>query len=140
MANPKCKGKGDCLVISGPYTYTRGDTPCVHECRAVMCPNALFCGRKYVPQWMLDCNDGRCVECNVAFGNVDLIIREKMECLKCFTENTRVFQYPGCRHHLCIDCFDNRVRARKCICKKDLPIPHWQKRKRQKRTTTDVVA
>jgi len=97
----ECSGRGECLEQGSVRR-----SPCKFNCVLCPCPNAALC-KTVVPQWVLDCHDGRCCSCNMSFGE-DLVIRQDLknyECPVCLEETSMNVKMPGCVHTLCAECF-----------------------------------
>lgn len=74
----------------------------------VFCPNAPKCGAESMPQWVLDCNGGRCIDCNVCFA-ANLSFFENDECPICFEDNVTTAKLPQCQHKMCLACIRKNV-------------------------------
>ena len=67
----QCDGGGMCLMqTSAGYgaDWKHADFICTHDCSPVQCPNVLICGEASLPQCLLDCHSGLCVNCDIMFG------------------------------------------------------------------------
>ena len=99
-------------------------TPCVENCRPMPCPNARVCGEFENPQWILDCHDGACWNCNMYFSKWQVNGKENCEpdanrlkfvkmhepCPICFDENQEGVELKGCTHQICETCFIGIVK------------------------------
>lgn len=102
-----CDGNGFCLrQTDNDLNEYEKAYECKYNCVPIQCPNYKLCG-KLVPQCILNCHDGRCMICNIVFGNPNLSIREadNEECPVCLKETKEMVKAQGCRHEFCIDCF-----------------------------------
>jgi hypothetical protein len=96
-----CDGNGHCLEQVDENEY-KIDENCPFKCRPVPCPNVILCGNLN-PQCQLNCHGGRCVNCDILFGD-NLTFVDAVDCPVCF-ETKQGMEYPVCKHHICVDCF-----------------------------------
>ncbi len=110
------------------------DSPSDCECliciKTEKCPNYLFCKNK-MHQELLDCHDGRCMECDCYLGKSYNFISETDECVICYNQKHVFVKMPSCCHKICTDCFknftdsDNNINPNVCtLCRKD-SSPRW---------------
>lgn len=102
----KCDGA--CLEQSfrDPFRSYVRIHECKDSCQLVPCPNYTVCQTK-LPQILLDCHWGRCLQCNILLGK-DLSVRndEKgVECDICYETKTVHIKGPWCSHWQCLECF-----------------------------------
>lgn len=67
------------------------------------CPNFLVCGN-IVPEWLLRCKGGHCVQCDMSFGKVLEFSAEDEECPVCL-ETKPLVKLLKCEHKMCVTCF-----------------------------------
>ena len=63
VENNKCDGRGNCLTQSTCGYSKRNDILCSHNCLLKKCP-MKYC-KTMLPQWVLDCHSGKCLNCNM---------------------------------------------------------------------------
>jgi len=106
IENFECDGLGNCYGnIPGTDIFYKRSDKC--DCKLKRCPNILLC-ESYVPQAVLDDNDGLCYQCSIAYdigiGKGKLEVYEDMECINCKRSDTCI-QQAYCDHILCLECF-----------------------------------
>lgn len=110
-ATRACTGIGLCLSQddeTGFYS-TLPNANCKFLCKALPCPNVQLCNT-YFPDWLMDCSDGRCLTCDIYFGQ-NLIIRPMTAgddvCPVCLESDVDlVVVEPACGKHIrCVPCF-----------------------------------
>lgn len=114
-----CSGNGECLEQCWCECYDEETDEyyeicsCIHKnhidgycpsscCKPIECRNYKYCNDK-VPQYILDCNFGMCINCAVKFGR-HKFSKELIECPICL-ENTDNNIILKCNHKLCNDCW-----------------------------------
>lgn len=115
-----CQGDGSCFEIVDPcylkntllqdsrrLIYKKNEyTMCPYDCELKQCPNFEYCQR-YLPEDMLKCYDGFCLDCYARFSTVFAIYQENgklFECPICL-ENKKCIKNPKCEHLICLECF-----------------------------------
>jgi hypothetical protein len=102
-----CDGNGECLMQPDFGEYREDcknpDVSCAHNCVPKKCPNLAVCG-SIVPEWLLLCKRGKCVQCDMSFGKVLTFSTEDEECPICLDTKPSV-QLLNCGHMVCVDCF-----------------------------------
>ncbi len=69
----KCEGNGYCLGQTGLYKdngeeiYSQDQ--CIHNCKPMKCPCYYYC-HNVLPQIVLDCNEGFCMNCSTTLYNL----------------------------------------------------------------------
>jgi len=118
-----CKGDGECLqqcdcddtcnceqrhnttMIGGNQEweiYHRKE--CLHNCELVECHNFKLCG-KMLPQWLLYCHNGMCIDCAVSIGRIKFL-NQKDDCPICLINNDMIEISCG-KHKVCLECWKN---------------------------------
>jgi len=101
-----CDGTGQCLTQSdedeNEYEYLFA---CFHNCQPIKCPNFKLCKSKY-PQCVGYCHQNRCTNCDIFWGNKDLVfITVEEDCPVCLELKKEHVKFPSCSHSVCIKCF-----------------------------------
>lgn len=135
-----CSGDGSCL---DPNVNNKRLFTCSHNCRHIKCPNYLLCG-VIAPQWVYNCHNGRCGNCNISFGK-DLTFKQSQEeCGICLENKSSFVQLPACNHFICVECFrecywpknndgeppdddDERWNNERCPFCRSKHTPYWHK-------------
>ena len=110
-----CKGRGYCIEqcfgrghknhlkeISGRKEYDYCKTICHHNCQLVECHNFRMCGQRR-PQWVLDANNGMCIDCAVHYGKIKFL-DVKADCPICLEHKDVILISCG-NHTVCIACW-----------------------------------
>lgn len=81
-------------------------SPCPQACRPVPCPNAAVCGSFELPEWLLLCKRGLCMQCSISRFNFRVlsIHDTRMECPVCLSEKFSAVRLD-CGHRVCVECF-----------------------------------
>jgi hypothetical protein len=102
-----CNGHGHCLCQCDPGAHVTGCNnsafTCSHRCTPKKCPNFLVC-ENIVPEWLLLCKGGHCLQCDTAFGRVLTFSTEDAECPVCL-ETKPTVKLLNCEHMMCFSCF-----------------------------------
>ena len=67
MTTRICEGNGYCFEQSNEGNYKSAKTR-YHKCTLKKCPGYKWCKRE-LPDWLLDCNSGFCINCAVALSS-----------------------------------------------------------------------
>ncbi len=74
------------------------------KCEIIKCPNYEVCSSDF-PKCIGNCHQNRCINCDIIFGNIDLVFSEQSNmCDICYISNQQV-KLPDCSHYTCIECF-----------------------------------
>ena len=95
----ECKGRGDCIRQVGLNKYL--SIACEYKCQLVECHNYTLCKKK-LPLWVLDCQNGMCIDCAVMMGKIKFL-DEKDDCPICLVNKDMI--ETECSHKVCIDCW-----------------------------------
>jgi hypothetical protein len=99
-----CDGTGQCLVRTG-YGNTYESSDCQHNCQPLECPNYKLCKQRF-PKWVGDCCQNRCVNCDIIWGDRNLVFLSVTEdCPVCLEFKSEHIKFPNCEHSVCISCF-----------------------------------
>lgn len=105
----KCKGNGECLVQRSNGEYKKPKNKCEFDCAVVECSKC----RKKLPDWVLDCHKGFCMNCKI-----DVHIENNSATVECSRCNKKVPQYVLDFHEgLCISCQNDIYNAYICLRK-----------------------
>ena len=96
---------GMCLAQADHIDYYRFKE-CNQKCELIRCPNFILCNNS-LPQCILDCHAGRCLNCNMFFGKTLRIVEFDDECCICLDEKSYAVVW-GCSHKICVDCFKQK--------------------------------
>ncbi|KAJ1494836.1 hypothetical protein T484DRAFT_3631389 [Baffinella frigidus] len=104
MGRDKCRG-----VCLGGEGQQLDDPVCTNtkRCTAARCPNFPVCGDE-APQWVFDCNGGRCINCNMVLGPLTFLEASSADdpCPVCLeAAPLRVQMTCAGRHNVCVACF-----------------------------------
>lgn len=78
--------------------YCSSDNPC---CVPIECRNYKFCNQK-LPQWVLDTNNGMCMNCAIQMGS-HTYTNQVEECCVCL--QNQIMLILKCKHKICNDCW-----------------------------------
>jgi len=93
--------QGQCISQCGRGNYMRVED-CEFKCKPYKCPNYEICGTQ-TPLALQSCWGGRCLDCEMMFGNNLQQSNFKKECMVCL-ENKFLYKLD-CPHQLCASCF-----------------------------------
>lgn len=95
-----CSGDGSCLEQTSNNRY-KPLFKCSFECKPIKCPNYVLC-LDILPQVILDCNEGTCMNCAVAGVSIE---EKPSECRICHTITNCISSSDSCEHLMCPDCY-----------------------------------
>jgi hypothetical protein len=99
-----CDGTGECLTQICENEH-ESLFMCPYNCQPIECPNYKLCKSKF-PKWVGDCHQNRCTNCDIFWGNKDLVFLTATEnCPVCLEFKEEHIQFPNCTHSVCISCF-----------------------------------
>ena len=97
------------------------------------CPNYDFCKNK-LPQILLDCYRGRCMDCDVILGRNYTFVTVDSECILCYDTKHKFVKLPNCTHIVCTYCFNQFMlksdNPNRCpYCRSGKGSAEWQKQR-----------
>lgn len=143
-----CDGTGQCLIKTDYKNTYKKLFNCQYNCQPIECPNFKLCKSKY-PQWYGYCHQNRCINCDIFWGDKNLVFLTATEdCPVCLEFKNEHIKFPSCEHSVCVKCFkklnysydsedvsDNEEvslnpNEGKCVlCRAIRPDPNWLKNK-----------
>ncbi len=103
LVDCKCGHRNHTSIIGGSTAYDMYcQIECTHKCKLIECHNFKLCGKK-TNQYILDCNNGMCLNCAVVIGKIKFL-NTNDECPICM-ENKDMIQLSCEKHNICLECW-----------------------------------